>query len=94
MKSPIFGSGYFLEGFMPMQMLVEMALITGLFGLLAHISKKRLRLSKFSQAIGLPGCSHSLFEIPCFPANALQYSGHVHDNHCNRHFCMGFCNTG
>ena len=53
MKSPIFGSGYFLEGFMPMQMLVEMALITGLFGLLAHISKKRLRLSKFSQAIGL-----------------------------------------
>jgi lysylphosphatidylglycerol synthetase-like protein (DUF2156 family) len=45
--------GFFLEGFMPMQMLVEMALITGLFGLLAHISKKRFRFSKFSQAIGL-----------------------------------------
>src|SRR5437870_8112794 len=45
--------GFFLEGFMPMQMLVEMALITGLFVLLAHISQKRFRFSKFSQAISL-----------------------------------------
>jgi hypothetical protein len=53
MKNSMFNGGYFLNGFAPIQMLVEMALITGAFILLSHLLKRWFHLNKFFQATGL-----------------------------------------
>lgn len=59
MKSAIFGSGYFLNGFAPIQMLVEMACIVALFIFIGYIAEKymRIKMNKFFQATALLGAA-------------------------------------
>jgi hypothetical protein len=46
-------NGYFFEGFAPVQMLVEIALITGSLILLSYLLRRSFRPNKFIQATGL-----------------------------------------
>ncbi|HEY3196459.1 MAG TPA: hypothetical protein VGJ57_00475 [Nitrospirales bacterium] len=49
----LIANGYFFEGFAPVQMLVEMALITGAFILFSHLLRRCFCPNKFFQGTGL-----------------------------------------